>query len=119
MALQTQGPPSGRGATERGPLPRGGKKAPRTPHAIREQRAGHSFITPSLLVMLALIIYPLGYGLYISFFRTNLRNQWDFVGLKFYTQTLSDPDFIRSIGVTLLFAVLVVLGNLVVGTVLA
>jgi multiple sugar transport system permease protein len=119
MALQTQAPPSGRGATERGPLPRGGKKAPRTPHAIRDQRAGHSFITPSLLVMLALIIYPLGYGLYISFFRTNLRNQWDFVGLKFYTQTLSDPDFIRSIGVTLLFAVLVVLGNLVVGTVLA
>jgi ABC-type sugar transport system permease subunit len=69
--------------------------------------------------MLALIIYPLGYGLYISLFRTNLRNQWDFVGLKFYIQSLSDPSFLRSIGVTLLFAVLVVLGNLVVGTVLA
>ncbi|MCU1586336.1 MAG: Sugar transporter permease [Microbacteriaceae bacterium] len=69
--------------------------------------------------MVALIIYPLGYGLYISFFRTNLRNQWDFVGFKFFIQTLTDPAFIHSIGVTLLFAVLVVLGNLVIGTALA
>jgi ABC-type sugar transport system permease subunit len=88
-------------------------------HTIRERRAGLSFISPSLLVMMALILYPLGYGLYISFFRTNLRNQWDFVGLKFYTQSLSDPGFLRSIGITLLFAILVVVGNLVVGTVLA
>jgi ABC-type sugar transport system permease subunit len=110
MAIPTQTAPGAR------------LKAPgrlRSLHAIRERRAGLSFISPSLLVMLALIIYPLGYGLYISFFHTNLRNQWDFVGGKFYIQSLSDPSFIRSIGITLLFAVLVVLGNLVVGTVLA
>ena len=110
MAIQTQATP-GAGVRARGHL--------RSLHAIRERRAGLSFISPSLLVMLALIIYPLGYGLYISFFHTNLRNQWDFVGGKFYIQSLSDPSFIRSIGITLLFAILVVLGNLVVGTVLA
>ncbi|MGO4690117.1 carbohydrate ABC transporter permease [Glaciibacter sp. 2TAF33] len=86
---------------------------------LSDRRAGLSFISPSLLVMLALVIFPLGFGLYISFFRTNLRNQWDFVGFKFFIQSLSDPSFLKSIGITLVFAILVVLGNLVLGTVLA
>jgi multiple sugar transport system permease protein len=86
---------------------------------LSDRRAGLSFISPSLLVMLALVIFPLGFGLYISFFRTNLRNQWEFVGFKFFIQSLSDPSFLKSIGVTLAFAILVVIGNLVLGTVLA
>ena len=32
--------------------------------------------------MVALIVYPLLYGVYISFFNTNLVNKWEFVGLK-------------------------------------
>lgn len=121
MAIQTQARPSNRELGRRR-LPAGTKPPrgiKRSPHVVRDQRSGLAFISPSLLVMLALIIYPLGYGLYISFFRTNLRNQWDFVGLKFYAQSLTDPGFLRSIVITLVFAILVVVGNLVVGTVLA
>lgn len=87
--------------------------------AVHEQRSGLWFISPSLLIMLALIVYPLCYGLYISLFKTNLRNQWNFVGLKYFIESLSDPDFLRSTGITLIFAILVVAGNLVVGTILA
>lgn len=42
------------------------------------------FIGPALLALVALVVYPLLYGVYISFFKTNLANKWDFVGLKNY-----------------------------------
>lgn len=72
-----------------------------------------------MLVLLALVLYPLVYGFYISVFDTNLRNKWDFVGLRYYFQSFADPDFLHTLGVTFLFAILVVLGNVVVGTALA
>jgi multiple sugar transport system permease protein len=84
-----------------------------------ERRAGWGFIAPSTLVLLALVLYPLLFGFFISAFKTNLRTMWDFVGLKFFFQSLSNPDFLHSLGITVLFAVLVVAGNLVVGTFLA
>lgn len=68
-----------------------------------------------MLVMLLLVVYPLGYGIYISVFKTNLLNRWDFVGLDFYVQSLSDPGFLRSLGITVLYAVLVIVGHLIVG----
>lgn len=87
--------------------------------AASQQRAGLGFVSPSVLVLLALVVYPLFYGFYISMFKTNLRNMWNFVGLKYFVQALSDSDFIHTISVTLLFAVLVVAGNLLLGTALA
>jgi ABC-type sugar transport system permease subunit len=120
MALQTSTKPGsgpGRRRSWRSGVPFWAGR--RSTHSKREQRAGISFISPSLLLMLALIIYPLGFGLYISFFNTNLRNRWDFVGFKYFVQSLTDPGFTRSILITLIFAILVVAGNLLVGTILA
>jgi len=69
--------------------------------------------------MLVLIAYPLLYGVYISGFNTNLLNKWDFVGLKYYIQILSDTEFLNKIWITLKYAALVVAGNFVVGMSLA
>ena len=38
------------------------------------QRTGYKFIAPGLLMMVLLIIYPMLYGAYLSFYNTNLVN---------------------------------------------
>lgn len=81
--------------------------------------AGYWFILPALFTMLVLIAYPLIYGVYISLFNTNLLNKWDFVGIEYYLQAFKDPEFLHKIGLTFKFTALVVVGNLIVGTLLA
>ena len=85
----------------------------------RESRSGYFFTLPTLFVVFSLIIYPLCYGIFISTQRTNLISEWKFVGLKYYKSLLTDPDFLGSIKISLTFAFFVVLGNFLVGLLLA
>jgi len=87
--------------------------------ARRNQFSGLWFVFPSAVLMLALITYPLMFGGYISLFDTNLINRWDFVGLKYYAQALTDASFRRDIGTTFLYTFLVVAGNFIIGMALA
>ena len=73
------------------------------------------FIGPALLALVALVVYPLLYGVYISFFKTNLANKWDFVGLKNYISVFSDGVFVKQLGVTLKFTAIVVLAHFIIG----
>lgn len=91
----------------------------RTAAAKARARAGFTFVSPAMLVMLLLVVYPLAYGIYISFFDTNLLNRWDFVGLKYYAQSISDPGFLKSLVITVVYAILVISGHLIVGVTLA
>src|SRR5690625_2300916 len=84
-----------------------------------ERRAGLGFVSPALLLMGILVAYPLFYGLYISFFRTNLVNRWDFVGVDNYKRALSSDSFTGSIWTTLIYALVVVAGTHVLGMLLA
>lgn len=77
------------------------------------------FIGPALLALAALVVYPLLYGVYISFFKTNLANKWDFVGLKNYISVFSDGVFVKQLGVTLKFTAIVVLAHFIIGIFLA
>jgi multiple sugar transport system permease protein len=87
--------------------------------ARRDARSGYLFIFPAALTMGLLVLYPLINGFWISVFDTNLVNRWKFVGLDYYVRALSDPAFLRSLAITLTYAVLVVGGTVVVGTALA
>lgn len=84
-----------------------------------EIRAGAGFVAPALILMAALVAYPLFYGLYISFFKTNLVNRWDFVGFDNYGRALGSETFTGSIWTTLIYAVFVVVGTHVIGMALA
>lgn len=77
------------------------------------------FIGPALLALVALVVYPLLYGVYISFLKTNLANKWDFVGLKNYISVFSDGVFVKQLGVTLKFTAIVVLAHFIIGIFLA
>ena len=85
----------------------------------RESRSGYFFTLPALLVVFSLIIYPLGYAIFISTHRTNLISEWEFVGARYYAQLLTDPEFLNSLKISLVFAFFVVVGNFVVGLLLA
>lgn len=86
---------------------------------IKYQNDGYLFAFPIVFMLAALIIYPMIYGFYISFFNTNLVNKWKFVGLKYYMEAFTDPSFYRSVLLTFEFMILVVIGHFVLGFILA
>lgn len=110
-----------RGARKRSPRLGARSIGPRSAQPFRPntRNAGYWFILPTLVLMLALIVYPLISGFVISLFNTNLLGQWDFVGLKYYASNLGSAQMWSHIGTTLIYTVGVVLGNLIVGTLLA
>lgn len=77
------------------------------------------FMLPVIVLLLTLIIYPMFYGFYISLFDTNLLNKWNFVGLKNYTNLLSNKEFQSSLAVNLKYILGVVTGHVLIGGFLA
>ncbi|RHW42640.1 sugar ABC transporter permease [Neobacillus notoginsengisoli] len=72
---------------------------------------------PSVFLVLLLVAYPMLYNIQISFFDQPINPRLDsiFVGLKNYTDTLTDPEFFKSLGLTVLYTLLTVLGSTAVG----
>lgn len=77
------------------------------------------FFLPAAILSVMLIIYPMLYGIWISFFNTNLINKWNFVGLDNYAGLVSNRAFLNSLKVNFAFIIIVVAGHFIVGTVLA
>jgi len=75
---------------------------------------------PALIVVLLVIGIPFLYSADLSLHRINMLTQrWMFVGLQNYLEVLPDPDFIAAFERTLYFAILTVLGGLVLGMAMA
>lgn len=81
--------------------------------------ATYGFVTPAVVTLVLLLLYPFLYGIYISFFKTNLVQKWNFVGLKNYLTVLSQSDFYASLRVTAVFTAAVVAGHFILGFVFA
>ena len=77
------------------------------------------FIFPAFIAIMLLFIYPLLYGVGISFFETNLINKWDFVWFDNYTAFITNKDFINSMIITGKFTIIVVGMHFIIGTLLA
>ena len=86
---------------------------------IKYQNDGYLFAFPIVFMLAALIIYPMAYGFYISFFNTNLVTKWKFVGFKYYIEAFTDPSFYKSVLLTFEFMIFVVIGHFVLGFILA
>ncbi len=94
------------------------------PTGIKKQKTkseliGYWFVLPIVVLIGGLIVYPMLYGLYISFYNTNLVNRWNFVGLRYYQEAFSDPSFYQSVLLTFKFMILVVSGHFLIGFLLA
>ncbi len=83
-------------------------------------RGGPWFVLPFLLVYAAFLLWPLVYGLGMSFTDTSLVSpESEFVGLDNYAQLASDPLVWRTLGITLLFTVLSTVPLVLVALVMA
>jgi multiple sugar transport system permease protein len=83
-----------------------GTASPRRGPSLAGGRGGIWFVLPFLLVYAAFVLWPLLYGLGLSFFDTSLvRDESQFVGLANYAQLFADPEVWRTLWVTILFTV--------------
>ena len=84
-------------------------------------RRAYLLNAPALVVLLALVAYPIGYSFWVSLHRQNLKRPKAvrFIGLDNYLSLWQDPEFLGSLRTTLLFVVLVVAMTVVLAMILA
>ena len=87
---------------------------------MHTQRGLWLFLVPSGLVLTLVLLYPLGYAIYLSFFNYYLgAEERTFVGLGNYTALLADERFWSSLGKTFLIVGSAVSLEFVVGLAVA
>jgi multiple sugar transport system permease protein len=85
-----------------------------------KQLQAFSFTVPALVLLAIFLVYPIGYVVYLSFQRWDLLGTPAFIGLQnYYTILFVDSSFIQSVLVTILFVVLAVPAQILVGLLLA
>jgi len=82
---------------------------------VEEERFGWKLILPALIVIGGLIIYPIGYNIFLSFFDVKLRGPNIYIGLQNYKNVIFDPSFWHAVLTTLLYVVGTTIGTTLVG----
>jgi trehalose/maltose transport system permease protein len=108
-------------ATSTAPAPAPGRTEALSEGARQERRLGLLLCAPAVVVMLAVTAYPIGYAIYLSLQRYDLRfpNQARFVGLSNYGAVLSSEFWWGAFWVTLFITAVSVAVELVLGFALA
>jgi multiple sugar transport system permease protein len=86
-----------------------------TPLERAEARFGWKLVAPTVIILSLLILYPLMYNVYLSFFDVQLNGDKSFVGLENYIKLLSNPDYYSAIGTTGIYLFGTVIGTTVLG----
>jgi multiple sugar transport system permease protein len=104
------------------PEPKRKDKAPETSSRSRaENRLGQKLVAPAIVVMLLVTAFPMLRAIYLSVFNYALTAPEDkeFVGVGNYATALTDPLFWKVTGITVLYMVVTVVIELVIGFVFA
>jgi len=81
---------------------------------------GIAFVAPSIVVVLALLIYPVLSSIWFSFTDKHLlRTSYDVVGLKNYLAVLTSSDYWNAFGVSIKWTALSIVFQLFTGLILA
>ncbi|MBW1763288.1 MAG: sugar ABC transporter permease [Deltaproteobacteria bacterium] len=83
--------------------------------ARQESRLGWKLVAPCIGVIGLLIIYPLAYNIYLSFFDVRLAGDNVFIGLSNYERLLKDSGFYRSLLTSAVYLSGTVLGSTLMG----
>jgi multiple sugar transport system permease protein len=129
MTQVTERPPvSGPGGVER-EAPPPPPQAPPSPdgrgrpgdRARSERRLGLLLSAPAVIVMVAVTAYPIGYAVYLSLQRADLRfpDENEFVGLRNYVDVLTSDLWWTDLWTTLTFTVITVAIEFVLGLAIA
>ncbi|MDD4850512.1 MAG: sugar ABC transporter permease [Gemmiger sp.] len=76
-------------------------------------------MAPTILIMMVVMIFPLLYGLYLSFFKVGFGGATvgDFIGVQNYIRFFSDTTAQKTIVNTLFFSVGAIAGDMLLGTI--
>lgn len=81
----------------------------------REAALGWGLILPAMVIILLLILYPIIYNIFLSFFNVSLMGANQFIGFGNYKDILGDGEFWHSVWMTVLYVVLSTLGTTLAG----
>lgn len=86
-----------------------------------EARLGQKLVAPAIVLMLLVTAFPMLRALYLSLYNYSLTapDDREFVGLSNYLTSLTDPLFWQTTGMTVLYMVVTVAVELVIGFVFA
>ena len=75
---------------------------------VTRRLSGLAFVAPFLALYAAILLFPLGFGIFLSFHRADLFGSRLFVGAQNYTKLLADPVFHQAVLNTFELALLIV-----------
>lgn len=87
--------------------------------AQREAGLGWVLILPAATIIALLVLYPIAYNIYLSFFDTSISGNNTFIGLTNYDNVVFDPDFWKAVLTTLIYVVFTTAGTTVFGLIVA
>lgn len=83
---------------------------------IREERnTGLMLVFPSFLLILIFVCYPVISNIYLSFFKVNLAQNDEFIGLKNYNSIFNNSEFWKALFHSVLYVVLTTMLTSVLG----
>jgi trehalose/maltose transport system permease protein len=85
----------------------------------KERRLAYILVTPALVIILAIALFPLLYAIWLSFQEIIINQSSTFVGLQNYVEMFQDSDFHSALINTSVFTVLSVSLELVAGMAIA
>ncbi|MGA8987927.1 carbohydrate ABC transporter permease [Aeromicrobium sp.] len=96
-------------------------KAPSTDRSRAENRLGQKLVAPAILLMLIVTAFPMLRAIYLSVFDYSLTapDDREVIGLSNYLTALTDPLFWQTTVVTVLYMVVTVAVELVIGFIFA
>ncbi len=71
----------------------------------KDARLGFKLVLPSVIIIGLLIVYPIFYNIYLSFFNVKMNGDAFYIGFENYNNVLSDPTFWASVGTTFFFVI--------------
>lgn len=87
--------------------------------AQKEVVLGWTLVLPSVTIISLLVLYPIFYNVYLSFFDTNLQGQNTFIGLMNYQNVTFDPLFWKAVGTTVTYVFFTTAGTTIFGLIVA
>jgi trehalose/maltose transport system permease protein len=84
-----------------------------------ERRAAYYMILPALFIVLVVACYPVLYGIVLSFTDSTIIAFGSFVGLENYVEMFQNPDFLEGLSNTLIYTVVSVALEFVIGLAIA
>jgi len=84
-------------------------RAPSSARRRRKARTGGLLVTPALALIVAFVLFPLGFAIYISLTNWPLIGPYHYIGLENYRELFHDPEFLHSVRFTVTYTAIVTL----------